>query len=122
MTPHNGKTTAPDSLFEGSQQFPDQNPKSPNQPQNSGQLSLTTHEFAPESAGRGNRVKRRRRVDPVTFEKQYSRDEMEFINAMQGFKLKTGNSFPSYGEVLAVARGLGYQRPSGLPDGSELRV
>jgi hypothetical protein len=53
---------------------------------------------------------RRRRVDPTTFEKQYSDDEIEFMNAMQRFKVQTGKSFPSYGEVLKIASALGYRR------------
>jgi hypothetical protein len=53
---------------------------------------------------------RRRRVDPTTFEKQYSDDEMEFMNAMQRFKMRTGKSFPSYGEVLRIATELGYRK------------
>lgn len=53
---------------------------------------------------------RRRRIDPTTFEKQYTSDELEFMNAMQYYKVQTGKSFPTYGEVLEVARNLGYQR------------
>ncbi len=53
---------------------------------------------------------RRRRVDPTTFEKQYSDDEMEFMNAMQQYKNRTGKPFPSYGDVLRVASGLGYRK------------
>ncbi len=53
---------------------------------------------------------RRRRVDPTTFEKQYSDDEMEFMNAMQQYKNRSGKSFPSYGDVLRVASGLGYRK------------
>jgi hypothetical protein len=56
------------------------------------------------------RRERRRRIDPTTFEKQYSEDEMEFMNAMQRFKELSGKSFPTYGDVLKVAIGLGYRR------------
>jgi hypothetical protein len=55
-----------------------------------------------------SRKERRRRIDPTTFEKQYTGDEMEFMNAMQEFKMRSGKAFPSYGEVLGVARKLGY--------------
>src|SRR5262249_21154828 len=48
------------------------------------------------------RKERRRRVDPTTFEKQYTPDEMEFMTAMQHFKIQSGKSFPTYGEVLQV--------------------
>ena len=53
---------------------------------------------------------RRRRIDPTTFEKQSTGDEMEFMNAMQRFKESTGRSFPTYAEVLKVAATLGYRR------------
>ncbi len=53
---------------------------------------------------------RRRRIDPTTFEKQYTDDELEFMNAMQEFKSRTGRPFPTHGEVLKVAFGLGYRK------------
>ncbi len=56
------------------------------------------------------RKERRRRVDPTTFEKQYTDDEMEFMNAMQEYKIQSCKSFPSYGEVLEVAYRLGYRK------------
>jgi hypothetical protein len=59
---------------------------------------------------RRERKERRKRIDPTTFEKQYSDDEMEFMNAMQRFKERTGKSFPTYGEVLKVAVTIGYRR------------
>ena len=37
---------------------------------------------------------RRRRIDPTTFEKQYTDDELEFMTAMQRFKVQSGKSFP----------------------------
>ncbi len=56
------------------------------------------------------RKERRRRIDPTTFEKQYTDDELEFMNAMQHFKEQTGRSFPTHGEVLRVASSLGYRK------------
>ena len=53
---------------------------------------------------------RRRRIDPTTFEKQYTDDELEFMNAMQRFKVQTCKSFPSHGDVLSVAFSLGYRK------------
>jgi hypothetical protein len=53
---------------------------------------------------------RRRRIDPTTFEKQYTEDELEFMNAMQRFKVQSGKSFPSHGDVLRVAASLGYRK------------
>ena len=52
-----------------------------------------------------------RRIDPTTFEKQYTDDELEFMNAMQRFKERTGKAFPTHGEVIKVAVSLGYRKP-----------
>ncbi len=46
------------------------------------------------------RTERRRRIDPTTFDKQYTDDEMEFMNAVQRYKEQTGKACPTYGEVL----------------------
>jgi hypothetical protein len=66
----------------------------------------------PNTAVPERRVKkeRRRRIDPTTFEKQYTDEELEFMNAMQRFKTQSGQTFPTYGEVLRVAAGLGYSK------------
>jgi hypothetical protein len=56
------------------------------------------------------RTDRRKRVDPTTFEKQYSTEEIDFMNAMHAFKQQTGKAFPSHREVLGVALGLGYRK------------
>ncbi|CAN5877149.1 hypothetical protein BH23PLA1_BH23PLA1_31420 [soil metagenome] len=56
------------------------------------------------------RKTRRRRIDPTTFEKQYTDEELEFMTAMQRFKVQTGKTFPSHGEVLRVAYALGYRK------------
>lgn len=63
---------------------------------------------APIAAPPRPRRERRRRIDPTTFEKQYTTEELEFMNAMQRFKVQSGKTFPSHGEVLRVARRLGY--------------
>jgi hypothetical protein len=72
----------------------------------------------PKSLGRPRverqpRKERRRRIDPTTFEKQYTEDELEFMNAMQRFKERTGKAFPTHGEVIKVAVSLGYLKPRG---------
>jgi hypothetical protein len=59
---------------------------------------------------RRQKKERRRRIDPTTFEKQYTDDEMEFMNAMQRFKELSGKTFPTHGDVLKVAVSLGYRR------------
>jgi hypothetical protein len=72
----------------------------------------------PPTAERRAKKDRRRRIDPTTFEKQYTTDEMEFMNAMQRFKECSGKSFPSHGDVLKVAIALGYRFAIDEPDPS----
>lgn len=81
---------------------------------------------AEEGQERRQKKERRRRIDPTTFEKQYTDDEMEFMNAMQRFKELSGKTFPSHGDVIKVAIMLGYRRaifefdqPAGADDGAE---
>ncbi len=62
------------------------------------------------------RKERRRRVDPTTFEKQYSEVEIEFMNAIQDYKSRSGKMFPSHGDVLKVALRLGYRKPAPFID------
>ncbi len=64
----------------------------------------------PRAGERREKKERRKRIDPTTFEKQYTDDELEFMNAMQRFKELSGKSFPSYAEVIKVAVGLGYRK------------
>ena len=54
---------------------------------------------------------RRRLVDPTTCDRDYSREELEFIRAMQDYKQRSGRMFPTWSEVLEVLRSLGYERP-----------
>lgn len=64
----------------------------------------------PDPTERRIKKERRRRIDPTTFEKQYTDDEIEFMNAMQRFKMQSGRSFPTCGEILEVAQKLGYRK------------
>ncbi len=59
---------------------------------------------------RREKLNRRRRVDPTTFEKQYTDDEIEFMNAIQQFKSKSGKAFPTHDDSLRVAIELGYRQ------------
>ena len=67
-------------------------------------------EVARPKPERRAKKERRRRIDPTTFEKQYTNDELEFMNAMQRFKVQTCKAFPSHGDVLQVAFSLGYRK------------
>jgi hypothetical protein len=69
-----------------------------------------TGQATPAGVERRRKKERRRRIDPTTFEKQYSDDELEFMNAMQRFKELSGKAFPTHGDVLKVAVSLGYRR------------
>lgn len=58
------------------------------------------------------KVNRRRQIDPTTCERDYSDDEVEFMNAMDDYKRKSGRMFPTCSEVLEVIRNLGYVKAS----------
>lgn len=54
------------------------------------------------------KVQRRRQIDPTTCERDYSFEEVEFMNAMDEYKRTSGRMFPTCSEVLEVIRTLGY--------------
>lgn len=39
----------------------------------------------------------------------YTREELEFMSAIQAFKARTGRQFPTWREVLSVTHSLGYR-------------
>ncbi len=53
---------------------------------------------------------RRRLIDPATCERDYSGDELEFMQAMQEYKQRSGRMFPTWSEVLEVLLELGYAK------------
>jgi hypothetical protein len=57
---------------------------------------------------RRQKVSRRRQIDPTTCERDYTDDEIEFMNALDEYKRKSGRMFPTCSEVLEVIRDLGY--------------
>jgi hypothetical protein len=61
---------------------------------------------------RRKKVQRRRQIDPTTCERDYSVEEVEFMNAMDDYKRKSGRMFPTCSEVLEVIRDLGYVKLS----------
>jgi hypothetical protein len=61
---------------------------------------------------RREKVARRRQIDPTTCERDYSVDEVEFMNALEQYKRTNGRMFPTCSEVLEVIRGLGYVKPT----------
>lgn len=58
------------------------------------------------------KVNRRRQIDPTTCERDYTPDEIEFMNALDDYKRLSGRMFPTCSEVLEVVKKLGYgKRP-----------
>ena len=73
---------------------------------------------------RRQKVNRRRQIDPTTCERDYTENEVEFMNALDDYKRKSGRMFPTCSEVLEVIHALGYIKlssaelrdvPGGLP-------
>ena len=56
------------------------------------------------------KVKRRRQIDPTTCEREYNASEIEFMQAMDEYKRRSGRMFPTCSEILEVIRGMGYVR------------
>jgi len=61
---------------------------------------------------RRKKVNRRRQIDPTTCERDYSDDEIQFMNALEQYKRASGRMFPTCSEVLEVVRSLGYVKLS----------
>jgi hypothetical protein len=66
----------------------------------------------PTRLERRKKVNRRRQIDPTTCERDYSDDEVQFMNALDDYKRASGRMFPTCSEVLEVVRSLGYVRLS----------
>ena len=56
------------------------------------------------------KVPRRRQIDPTTCERDYNKDEIEFMHALDAYKRSAGRMFPTCSEILEVIRDLGYHR------------
>ena len=75
---------------------------------------------------RGNlrrKVTRRRQIDPTTCERDYTTEEIEFMQALDEYKRTSGRMFPTCSEILEVVRGLGYYKgakPEPTPDVPEV--
>ncbi|MEX2307051.1 MAG: hypothetical protein WD738_05635 [Pirellulales bacterium] len=61
---------------------------------------------------RRQKVNRRRQIDPTTCERDYTDEEVEFMNALDDYKRKSGRMFPTCSEVLEVVLSLGYAKLS----------
>ena len=58
------------------------------------------------------KVPRRRQIDPTTCERDYTADEVEFMQALEAYKRANGRMFPTCSEILEVIRDMGYVRTS----------
>ena len=67
-----------------------------------------TDDSPAKQPSRRAKVQRRRQIDPTTCERDYSEQEVEFMNAMDDYKRTSGRMFPTCSEVLEVIRKLGY--------------
>jgi len=61
-------------------------------------------------AERRAKVNRRRQIDPTTCERDYTNDEIEFMNALDNYKRRSGRMFPTCSEILEVLKSLGYEK------------
>ncbi len=59
---------------------------------------------------RRKKVSRRRQIDPTTCERDYSGEEVEFMQALDQYKRSSGRMFPTCSEILEVIHKLGYVR------------
>ncbi len=62
---------------------------------------------------RRQKVQRRRQIDPTTCERDYTNDEIEFMQAMDDYKRRSGRMFPTCSEILEVIRDMGYVKQLG---------
>jgi hypothetical protein len=74
--------------------------------------SETATAAPPTRLERRKKVNRRRQIDPTTCERDYTDDEIQFMNALEQYKRTSGRMFPTCSEVLEVVRSLGYVRLS----------
>ncbi len=58
--------------------------------------------------GDRRKTQRRRQIDPTTCERDYTQDEIEFMQALDAYKRANGRMFPTCSEILEVVRNLGY--------------
>ena len=62
--------------------------------------------------GSRRKVQRRRQIDPTTCERDYTDEEIEFMQELDAYKRASGRMFPTCSEILEVIRNMGYVRTS----------
>lgn len=106
----------------------DRNPgetKGPERAEKRGPNDRRSRDGAPDSMAkmiaeekRKVKVQRRRQIDPTTCERDYSDDEIAFMQAMDEYKRKNGRMFPTCSEILEVVRSIGYAKVSPAESGT----
>ena len=69
--------------------------------------------------GQRRKVQRRRQIDPTTCERDYTADEIEFMQALDAYKRNSGRMFPTCSEILEVVKSLGYRKVTASVAGCE---
>ena len=78
-------------------------------------LESTGTEAKGEEAPKRRKQQRRRQIDPTTCERDYSNDEIAFMQAIDDYKRRSGRMFPTCSEILEVIRDMGYVRVTDTP-------
>src|SRR3954463_2453635 len=76
------------------------------------EVAEVEEEISAPKLERREKVNRRRQIDPTTCERDYTDTEVEFMNALDDYKRKSGRMFPTCSEVLEVIQSLGYVKLS----------
>jgi len=72
---------------------------------------VTTHERAMRATNaRKSKSRTQGKGHPATAEMDYSAREVEFMMAVEAFKVSTRRQFPTWSEVLRIVDSLGYAR------------
>jgi len=78
--------------------------------ENGNRINEDRREVAETTGSERRKVQRRRLIDPTTCERDYTGDEIEFMQEMDEYKRRSGRMFPTCSEILEVLRGMGYVR------------
>lgn len=66
--------------------------------------------FKPPANRSYHKSTKRKQIDPTTCERDYTLDEIEFMQALERYKSSSGRKFPTCSEILEVVRSIGYQK------------
>ena len=71
---------------------------------------MTALNYTGQDETTSSKAGRRRNIDPTTCERDYSYDEVEFMQALDEYKRKSKRMFPTCSEILEVLHKLGYTK------------